>query len=330
MSEALLNALAEAVAELAAERDPGAGPGLAGAARPLDGLSPADRRTLDRLLRDAALRQSPGPRRERLLKAPARLGLPGDAHAARCALLAAYTESFVTLVRGADLAAPVPSCPGWTLADLVRHHGTGHRWTEHLVRTRAGARVRPEDVPSELPEDPADYPDWFAEGAGAALRTLGAADPDAPMWSYGADPHVRFHPRRLLFEAVVHLADAELALGRVPAPADPDTAADGVEEFLENLPYYAWVAEPVARLGRDGARLRLTATDTGAAWTVTLGGGGFAWRRGAEGEPTAAVAGTAADLLLLVHGRYAADDTTRFTATGDRTLLAAWAAATAL
>ncbi|MEV7277804.1 maleylpyruvate isomerase N-terminal domain-containing protein [Streptomyces sp. NPDC093111] len=330
MSEALLSALAEAVAELATAHDPGAdGPGLADTARLLDGLPAADRRTLDGLFRAAALRQPPGPRRERFLKVPAGLGLSGDAHLARCDRAAGYVESFVTLVRDADPATPVPSCPGWSLADLVRHHGATHRRTEHLVRTRATGRVRSADVPLDLPADPAGYPDWLAESAKRALRVLREAEPDAPVWVHGGDPHVRFYPRRLLFEAVVRLADAELALGREPAPVDPATAGDGVEEFLENLPYFSWAAEPVAQLDRDGASLRLTATDTGAAWTITLGGGGFAWRRRAEGEPTAGVAGTAADLLLLLHGRYAAD-APRFDRSGDRTLLDAWIASTAL
>lgn len=329
MSEALLSALAEAVADLAVANGPGPdGKGMEGAAHLLDRLPVADRRTLDRLFRDAALRQPAGPRREQLLKVPAALGLPGDVHAVRCDLLASYVESLVTLVRDADPATPVPSCPGWTLADLVQHHGATHRWTEHLVRTRATARVRSEEVPLGLPQDPRDRPDWLAASARASLRALREADPDTPVWSHGGDPHVRFFPRRLLFEAVVHLADAELALGREPAPVDPGTAADGIEEFLENLPYFSWVAEPVAQLGRDGARLRLTATDTGAAWTVTLGGG-FGWQRRAEGEATASVEGTAADLLLLVYGRYAAADA-RFTRSGDAAVLDAWRTATAL
>ncbi|MFI8824929.1 maleylpyruvate isomerase family mycothiol-dependent enzyme [Streptomyces sp. NPDC053431] len=338
MSEALLSALTEALADLvtAVETaddevlDPDtAVKWLESTGYVLGGLPAADRRALDRLFRDAALRRPPGPRRDELLKVSEGLGLTADDHAVNCERVASAVESFVTLVRGADPATPVPTCPGWTLADLVKHHGTTHRWTEHLVRTRATERVWSTDVPLDLPEDPAAYPEWLAASAEASLRALRAAEPDAPTWSHGADPHVRFFPRRLLFEAVVHRADAERALGREPGPIDPGTAADGIEEFLENLPYFSWVAEPVARLGRDGARLRLAATDSGAAWTLTLGGGGFTWQRRADGEATATVEGTAADLLLLVYGRYAADDP-RFTHAGDRTVLDAWRAATAL
>ncbi|MFF5973008.1 maleylpyruvate isomerase family mycothiol-dependent enzyme [Streptomyces sp. NPDC012769] len=338
MSDALLNTLAEALADLVTSvetaddevLDPdSAVKWLESTAHVLGRLPAADRRTLDGLFRDAALREPPGPRRDELLTVSRGFGLTEDDHVVNCDLVESYVQRFVALVRDADLATPVPTCPGWTLADLVKHHATTHRWIEYLVRTRATERVPSTDGPLDPPEDPAAYPDWLAASAEVSLRTLRAADPDAPMWCHGADPHARFFPRRLLFEAVVHLADAELALGREPGPIDPGTAADGIDEFLENVPYFAWVAEPVARLGRDGASLRLTATDTGAVWTITLGGGGFTWRRRAEGEATTTVEGTVADLLLLVHGRRATDDP-RFTRTGDRTLLDAWRTATAL
>ncbi|MFF6777345.1 maleylpyruvate isomerase family mycothiol-dependent enzyme [Streptomyces sp. NPDC012637] len=337
MSDALPNTLAEALADLVTAVDTSddavlpdtATKWLESTASCLGGLSAADRRALDRLFRDAALRQPAGPRRDELLKVSERLGLTDDAHAGYCDLVRSHVESFVTLVRGADPAIPVPTCPGWTLADLVEHHGTTHRWIEHLVRTRATERVWSRDVPLDLPDDPAAYPDWLAASAEASLRALRAADPDTVLWSHGADPHVRFFPRRLLFEAVVHLTDAELALGREPGRVDPGTAADGIEEFLDNLPYFSWVAEPVAQLGRDGESLRLAAADTGAAWTVTLGGGGFTWRRHADGAATAAVEATAGELLLLLYGRYAADDP-RFTHSGDRAALDAWLRATAL
>ncbi|MET9952697.1 maleylpyruvate isomerase family mycothiol-dependent enzyme [Streptomyces sp. NPDC006339] len=338
MSDALLNTLAEALADLVTsvetadddvlDLDTGV-KWLESTAYILRRLPAADRRALDRLFRDAALREPPGPRRDELLQVSEGFGLTEDDHLVHCDLVESYVERLVALVREADPATPVPTCPGWTLADLVKHHAATHRWIEYLVRTRATERVEPTDGPLDPPGDPAAYADRLAESAELSLRTLRAADPDAPMWCFGADPHARFFPRRLLFEAVVHLADAELALGREPAPVEAGTAADGIDELLENVPYYSWVAERVARLGRDGASLRLTATDTGAAWTVTLGGGGFTWQRRAEGDATTTVDGTAADLLLLLYGRRPADDP-RYAHTGDRTLLDAWLTATAL
>ncbi|MDT9687652.1 maleylpyruvate isomerase family mycothiol-dependent enzyme [Streptomyces sp. P9(2023)] len=336
MSDALLNTLAEALAELVTvvetsdedTLDPDtAVKWLESTAHLLGRLPAADRRTLDGLFRDAALRQPPGPWREELGRVSEGLGLTRGAHERYCDEVEDHVRRFVATVRDADPATLVPTCPGWTLADLVRHHGTSHRWMDHLVRTKATARVRSGDVELDLPDAPEAYPAWLERSAAAALETLRAADPDAPMWSLGPDPHVRFFPRRLLHEAVVHLADAELALGLTPR-VEPATAADGIDEFLENLPYVAWVAEPVAQLDLDGARLRLSALDTGVTWTLAFGGGGFTWQRRAEGPASTTVEASTGDLLLLLYGRVPADDP-RYTLTGDLALLDDWCAATA-
>ncbi|CAL9354075.1 maleylpyruvate isomerase family mycothiol-dependent enzyme [Streptomyces sp. enrichment culture] len=289
-------------------------------------LTAADRRRLAELFRDTARREPEGPWRDALRQLPDNLGLDDDAHSAYCDAVADHTASLVAAVRDADPATPVPTCPGWTLTDLVRHLGEVCRWMDHLVSTRATARVEPGAVPLDLPGDPAAHPAWLARSADAVLGTLRAADPDTPMWSYGADPHARFYARRLCFETAVHLADAELALGAEPH-VEQGTAADGIEEFLENLPYYAWVAEPIAQLGRDGAALRLRAADTGAVWTLTLGDGGFGWTTSGTGPAAVTVEAGCGELLLLLYGRYGAGDG-RFTVSGDRALLDAWLAAT--
>ncbi|WP_320779684.1 maleylpyruvate isomerase N-terminal domain-containing protein, partial [Streptomyces sp. CRN 30] len=51
------------------------------------------------------------------------------------------------LADGADLGATVPTCPDWTLEELVRHVGRALLWTEHIVRTRATADLPVDDVP---------------------------------------------------------------------------------------------------------------------------------------------------------------------------------------
>ncbi|MFI8911188.1 maleylpyruvate isomerase N-terminal domain-containing protein [Streptomyces sp. NPDC053513] len=258
---------------------------------------------------------------------------PADDPADVCDAVAERVLRFAALVREADPATPVPTCPGWTLADLTRHLGAVHRWADHLVRTRATVRVHLKDLPLDPPSHPAAYADWLTEGAATVLTTLRATAPDLPVWSPGADPHARYYPRRLLSEAVVHLADAELALGGAAGAIDPRTAADAIDHFLTDAPYIPWIAEPLAHLGRDGAVLRLAARDTGTVRTLVLGGGGFTWTREGRGSgavgPTASVEADTGELLLLLHRRYAADDP-RFTHTGDRELLDDWLAATAL
>ncbi|MER8232374.1 maleylpyruvate isomerase N-terminal domain-containing protein [Streptomyces sp. NPDC094049] len=341
MSDALTGALAEALAELvtavAACDDEVLDPDTAVEWLELTGhvlgaLPPADRRTLDGLFRAVALRHPEGPWRDELLTLSEGFGLTEDIHTDACEAVAEHARRFVTAVRDADPATPVPTRPGRTLADLTRDLGTLHHWAGHLVRTRSRARVLPGDLPLGLPAEPAAYADWLATTADATVRTLRAADPDAPVWSPGGDPHVRSYPARLLRETLVHLADAGIALHGEPGPADPRTAADAVDDLLAELPYVPRAAEALAQLDRDGAVIRLTAHDAGTGWTLVLGGGGFTWTRGAgEGPavPAVRVDAGAGELLLLLHSRFAAADP-RFRRTGDTGLLDAWLAATAL
>lgn len=242
-------------------------------------------------------------------------------HEQYCAALPPEIGRFLRAVDGVDPATPVPSCPGWAVADLVRHHGVTHRWIEHIVRHRVEQRVSARELDLAVPGDPADYPAWLAEGTQTLLTTLHATDPDTPLWTWAADRRARFWARRVLHEAVVHRADAELAVGRVPW-IEPETAVDGIDEFLTILPHVSWVAERLRELDGAGQTLHLHATDHEGEWMITLGGEGFTWAR-AHGRATVAVRAAAGDLLLLVYGRLGPPDD-RLTVFGDQSLLERW------
>ncbi|WP_406194941.1 maleylpyruvate isomerase family mycothiol-dependent enzyme [Kitasatospora sp. NBC_01560] len=241
--------------------------------------------------------------------------------------VAAETARFVAAVRDADPATAVPTCPGWTLTDLVRHAGSVQRWFTVLLRQRVQEPPRSREVDLRLPDGPDGYPDWLAEAAAEAGAEFAAADLDAPMWAWGADQHARFWVRRMLFETLVHRVDAELALGHRPE-IDPALAADGVAEFLVNLPFAALFAPRTAELRAAGRTVRFTRTDGAGDWLVRLRPDGFGLvPQGADaaaGTPAdATVRGTAADLLLLLYGRLDRSDD-RFDVQGDEQLLAHW------
>ncbi|MCC5575906.1 maleylpyruvate isomerase family mycothiol-dependent enzyme [Microtetraspora sp. AC03309] len=242
-------------------------------------------------------------------------------HEDYCTAIEAATARLVALVEEADPAAPVPTCPGWTIAKLVKHVGITQRWAEHLVRTRAPERLGARDVPMDRLGEGDDPAAWLAAGTARLLATLRATAPETPLWSWGGDRHARFWSRRMLHELLVHLADAELALGREPG-IDAGSAIDGVDEFLGNLPYAAEWAERVGRLSGDGETLHLHATDAEGEWMITLRPTGFTWERG-HGKGAVAVRGIASDLLLLVYGRLR-PDAGRFEIFGDDRLLAHW------
>src|SRR5262249_15650437 len=194
-------------------------------------------------------------------------------------------------------------------AELTRHCGVRYRWADHLVREKVQQELWYSQLGIVVPDE--GLPQWTSASADQMLATLRSADPDAPVWSLGADQHVRFWSRRMLFEPVIHRADAELALGRRPV-IDTALALDGIDELLATLSHVGRVTEKLRTLGdRAGQTLHLHATDPGARtgeWMITLSGAGYRWEHG-HGKGTVAVRAPAADLLLLVYGRISpADD----------------------
>ncbi|GAA1938045.1 maleylpyruvate isomerase family mycothiol-dependent enzyme [Kitasatospora viridis] len=245
-----------------------------------------------------------------------------DHHAA----VAAETARFVETVKGADLATPVPTCPDWALSDLIRHAGSVQRWFSVLLRQRLQERPTSRDVELKLPADPQGLPDWLTDSAAEAAAAFGSIEPDAPMWAWGADQHARFWARRMLFETLVHRADAELALCISPV-IDRQLAADGVDEFLVNLPFAVFFAPGTAELRADDRVIRFSCTDGDGDWAVRLRPDGFGLEPAATAPDAAPADATvqapAADLLLLLYGRLDRTAATVRTS-GDQGLLDLW------
>lgn len=68
-------------------------------------------------------------------------------HARYCAEILEQTRLLRRTLDGADLSATVPTCPEWSLRELVVHVGGSHRWAHEIVRTRAAEEVEEETVP---------------------------------------------------------------------------------------------------------------------------------------------------------------------------------------
>ncbi|WP_042381165.1 maleylpyruvate isomerase family mycothiol-dependent enzyme [Streptacidiphilus melanogenes] len=237
------------------------------------------------------------------------------------AAVAAETARFVGVVERADLSAPVPTCPGWTLTDLVRHAGSVQRWFAVLLRGRIQQPPTSRDVELKLPEEAAGYPQWLADSLVEATGAIDAGDLDDPMWAWGVDQHARFWVRRMLFETLVHRSDAELALGLRPE-IEPTLALDGVDEFLVNLPNAVMFAPGTAELRAENRTIRFGCPE--GHRVVRLRPDGFGVEPDSDGPVDASVdAATAADLLLLLYGRY--DRTAdAFERSGDQGLLDHW------
>ncbi|MFD8151693.1 maleylpyruvate isomerase family mycothiol-dependent enzyme [Streptomyces sp. NPDC059720] len=232
---------------------------------------------------------------------------------------------------GADLSAPVPTCPAWSLEDLVRHTGGALRWAELLVRTRAEDEVPEEQVPGIAgPEAAGDVPAldaWLARSGERLVATLREAGPAAAVWGWAGVHTSGFWARRMTHEITVHRADAALAAA-LPYEVAPDVAADAIDEWLQIVRYAQRTDrdDPVAGLRGPGRSIQLHATDTGpevdAEWLIELTEDGFRWRRG-RARATVTLRGPLTSVLLAFYRRLPLD-APEVEVLGDRGLLEFW------
>jgi uncharacterized protein (TIGR03083 family) len=243
-------------------------------------------------------------------------------HDEHCAELDREVDRYADALASADPAAPVPSCPDWTVLDLTEHLGTVHRWATKLVRERSPTRISWAGLTSD-----ADVFDarWLREGGRALVEALRAADPNDPMWAWGTDQHVRFWSRRQLHETFVHRLDLELA-GGATSYVDPAVAFDAIDEFLANIKADRDISLR-SREGRDAELFRIRSTAPAGNWSVRLTSDGYDFVDSAH-EPDAELFGPAGEVLMAILRRrdLAPSDVS---VSGDESLAQYWLAQTA-
>ncbi|MFI9062277.1 maleylpyruvate isomerase family mycothiol-dependent enzyme [Streptomyces sp. NPDC053429] len=176
--------------------------------------------------------------------------------------------------------APVPTCPDWRVADLLRHTGSVHRWAAGYV---GGAVKEPVPFPQAPDATGPQLLAWFREGHAALVRTLREAPADVECWTFlpTAPSPLGFWARRQAHETTVHRFDAQAALGVPFTTVTPEFGQDGVDELLTGFH-----ARSRSRVRSEKPQvIRIRATDTGAAWTVHLSQEPPRTVRGGSGTP---------------------------------------------
>jgi hypothetical protein len=227
-----------------------------------------------------------------------------------------------TLLRAAataaGLEATVPSCPGWTVTDLVQHVAQVYL---HKTRAMQLGEFPPDWPPKGLADEP---PLALLDRTYAGLiHELTTRDPDspAPTW-YEPQPTVGFWSRRMAQETVIHRLDAEQAAqaaqaAGTQAPAGPpvspvpdDIATDGVDEVLVRFLGYGSTAWPEEFAELQGPRLETADGDDtlvvetgGTSWTVRPRPDHVEVQTGTSGDVHAVVKADPAPLLCWLWGR---------------------------
>ena len=215
---------------------------------------------------------------------------------------------------------PIPDCPGWDAAALVRHTGGVLAWMAAIVES--GERASFRSLPP-APADDAGLSAWFLDNVRRTVGVLRDAAPEREVWTFSTigEHTVGWWRRRLAVEMAIHRWDAEYAVADqagapAPTPLDGNVAAAGIDEFVsEFLP--GLLAQQSTPL--QAGRLHVAATDGKTAWSLDLS------RQGAhvagDVAPDATVRGTRSDILLWMTNR----STGSVNLDGDRDLLGAWA-----
>ncbi|MEV5873212.1 maleylpyruvate isomerase N-terminal domain-containing protein [Streptomyces sp. NPDC052101] len=261
--------------------------------------------------------------------------------------------------RTIPLTEPVPTCPGWTLGDLVRHVRQGHDWATTILTTRTTEFILPGgDLSGDAAGDPAEDRSWtervaelgtrgaaeeshladpelrarfVVEGADRLVEAIDGVGPEVPIWAPHGKQNKEFWPRWAVFETAVHRADASLLAG-LPFAMDTEVALDCVDFCLvafgvpEARPF---LSPRFAEVPRGGETLCFRSAEEPAngpsGWLVTCAAGGVQVTTGAPDgwRADATVIASPSDLLLVVKGRLR-PESPRMTVLGDRRLLDFW------
>nr|WP_026361082.1 maleylpyruvate isomerase family mycothiol-dependent enzyme [Amycolatopsis nigrescens] len=219
-------------------------------------------------------------------------------HARLLEALGIEGELLGELAHSAPADAPVPSCPGSTIGETVRHVGSVYRLG--LSWVRGGRR------PLEWQREPGpgqSLGEYLRTGLAELIGELAAHDPNAraPTW-WPEDPTYGFWCRRMAHETTIHRADVQAATGAEITGITGEFAADGVDEVLT-----LWFGQRLRTLGLSGTTTASVAVQTGGhTWIARAGPGDtVAWRcsAGEAEQADAVVSGSAAQVYLWLWGR---------------------------
>jgi uncharacterized protein (TIGR03083 family) len=193
-------------------------------------------------------------------------------------------EAFIASCERASVGAPVPTCPGWSVGDLLYHlYEVQYLWHRVSAEARSGfdglsMPVRPSDeaLVDVLRGEHVSYTAWLRANA-----------PETPQWTWTGMQDFQWLSRRMAHEAAMHRVDADLARGAVGA-IEPELASDGIDEFLEFF-----------RNGELNGSVHIHCTDVAGEWTIDRDG--TVRREHAKGD--CAIRGAASDILLALWRR---------------------------
>ncbi|MFW0787264.1 maleylpyruvate isomerase family mycothiol-dependent enzyme [Gordonia sp. CPCC 206044] len=228
----------------------------------------------------------------------------------RLAVIAAEAQRLAEVVAGVDPATRCPTCPDWTVADLLWHVIEVHTFWGAILADRVTDAAELANVEQSKPSRPDTVPEMLglrARMTARLIEQLEKRDDAERCWSWWPDDQtVGFTRRMQTYEATMHRVDAELAAGVTVNPIAVAVAEGAIDHAVDVM----WGAMPGGARYTSAGVVEFVAVDTGRRWQVEVGrwaddGGaesapteGARATRAGVGEPTATAAARTVDLAL--------------------------------
>lgn len=170
-----------------------------------------------------------------------------------------------------DPATPVPTCPGWTVWEVLRHLGSVYR----SARSWMVEGGRPQQW-QHFPQESQTVHEYVRSGFEALCTELAGhgTDEHAATWWPGDETYGFWH-RRMVHETTIHRVDIETCSAESLSGVAEDIALDGIDEVL-----MLWFGRRLSMMGITGTRDSSVAVHTGGHHWIARAGPErtLAWR----------------------------------------------------
>lgn len=214
---------------------------------------------------------------------------------------------FAEVAEQGPLDVQIEPCPGWDMAELIRHLGMIHLWAGANVAFPDKSGLDVDDLPDLVqywPDLASRYPDdaglvpWYRQTLANLVEVLSSAPTNVAAFDLLPSPHpLTMWARRQASEIAVHRFDAQQARG-LSSHFDPHFAADMTDELLSGF-----AQRPGKKVSIDEVTtIHAHAHDVDEHWFVTLDPTSIITTR-TPGDADLNLSATAQELYLLFWNR---------------------------
>jgi uncharacterized protein (TIGR03083 family) len=228
---------------------------------------------------------------------------------------------FTKAARLAGAERMVPSCPEWSMRQLVDHVAMEYAGWYYSNLTLPPHHTDPIAVAMAamppVPEDYGDLVDYVERNAARFADRAKSVDLDGDTWAFNSMAPARFWLRQTIMEVAIHVWDVAMVVDH-PSPLTKEISLEGIDQLCV-MQYHRgqWWGEPWTP---PTTPCGLVASDASASWLIYDDGGRAYFTSGGDDAPLR-VSAPAESLYLWLVGR---EPPSEVEIVGDAAAIARW------